>query len=328
VRRARPDSAFSGKFWGAPCGVYFLRMNVRAALQQAVAELERAGVPSHGLAAELLLQHALGRDRAWLYAHPEEELSAEQAEHFLRLVVRRAAGTPTQYLTGKQEFWGLEFYVAPGVLIPRPETEHVVEVALERLKPKRTPEKSDLSQRRERVGRTLRIVDVGTGSGCLAVALAREVPQARVWATDISRTALAIAWRNSVRYDLEARVEFLEASLLTPFLLGGEAEKAVPFDLIVSNPPYVSRADREQLAREVRDHEPEEALFAGETGLELYRPLIRQAEKVLAPSGVIVLEVGAGQAGEVRALLGEGWSDISVANDLVGIPRVVSGVRG
>ena len=200
-------------------------------MQHAVAELERAGVPSHGLAAELLLQHALGRDRAWLYAHPEEAVSAEQADHFLRLVARRAAGAPTQYLTGKQEFWGLEFYVAPGVLIPRPETEHVVEVAIERLKPKRKPEKSDLTLRRERGGRTLRIVDVGTGSGCLAVALAREVPQARVWATDISRAALAIAWRNCVRYDLEARIEFIEASLLTPFLLGGEAESAVPFDV-------------------------------------------------------------------------------------------------
>jgi len=302
-------------------------MNVRAALQQGVAELERAGVPSHGLAAELLLQHALGRDRTWLYAHPDEEVGAGEAEQFQRLVSRRAAGTPTQYLTGKQEFWGIEFHVAPGVLIPRPETEHVLEVALERLKPKRQPQKSDLTLRRERLGRGLRIVDVGTGSGCLAVALAREVPQARVWATDISRAALAIAWRNCVRYDLEARIEFIEASLLTPFLLGGEAENAVPFDLIVSNPPYVSRADREQLGREVREHEPEEALFAGETGLEMYRPLIRQAEKVLAPGGAIVLEVGAGQAEEVRALLGEGWRDISVTKDLAGIPRVISAVR-
>ena len=301
-------------------------MNVRVMLRQAVGELERGGVPSHGLAAELLLQHALGRDRAWLYAHPEEEVGPAEAVHFFKLVARRAAGTPTQYLTGKQEFWGIEFHVGPGVLIPRPETEHVVEVALERLKPKCKPEKSDLTLRRERVGRTLRIVDVCTGSGCLAVALAREVPQARVWATDVSRTALTFAWRNSVRYDLEARIEFLEASLLTPFLLGGEAENAVPFDLIVSNPPYVSQEDLPGLARELREHEPTEALVAGPTGLEVYRPLIKQAEKVLAPGGVIVLEVGAGQAGAVRTLLGEGWRDISVTNDLAGIPRVVSGL--
>jgi release factor glutamine methyltransferase len=302
-------------------------MDVRTALQQAVAELERARVPSHGLAAELLLQHALDRDRAWLYAHPEEELPPSEAENFFRLVSRRAAGTPTQYLTGKQEFWGIEFYVAPGVLIPRPETEHVVEVALERLKSKRKPEKSDLTLRRERLGRAMRIVDVGTGSGCLAIALAREVPQARIWATDVSRAALAIAWHNAVRYDLEARIEFFEASLLTPFLLGGEAENAAPFDLIVSNPPYVARWEFAGLARELREHEPQEALLAGDTGLELYRPLIRQAEKVLAPSGAIVLEVGAGQAGDVRALLGEGWTDISVTNDLAGIQRVVSAVR-
>jgi release factor glutamine methyltransferase len=301
-------------------------MNVRAALQQGVGELERGAVPSHRLAAELLLQHALGRDRTFLYSHPEDEMGTAEAEHFQKLVARRAAGTPTQYLTGKQEFWGIEFHVGPGVLIPRPETEHVVEVALRRLKPKCTSEKSDQTLRRERLERTLRIVDVGTGSGCLAVALAHEVPAARVWATDISRTALTFAWRNSVRYDLEARIEFLEASLLTPFLLGGEAENAVPFDLIVSNPPYVANGDLAGLAREVREHEPEEALVAGPTGLEIHRLLVRQAEKVLTPSGVLVLEVGAGQATSVRALFGEGWGDISVTNDLAGIPRVVSGV--
>jgi release factor glutamine methyltransferase len=302
-------------------------MDARTALQRAAAELQAAGVSSHGLAAELLLQHVLGQDRAWIYAHPEEEMAPEAAQHFQRLVARRAAGTPTQYLTGKQEFWGLEFYVAPGVLIPRPESEHVVEVALERLKPHRAPVKSDLTLRRERIGRSLRIVDVGTGSGCLAVALAREIPQARVWATDVSRAALAIAWRNAVRYDLEARIEFVEGSLLTPFLLGGPGENAVPFDLIVSNPPYVSRDALSTLAREVREHEPEEALVAGETGLEFYRPLIRQAEKVLAPGGAIVLEVGLGQAGAVRALLSEGWTAISVTEDLAGIPRVVSAAR-
>jgi len=302
-------------------------MDVRTTLQRATAELQTAGVSSHGLAAELLLQHALGRDRAWIYGHPEAEMEPEAAEHFRKLVARRAAGTPTQYLTGKQEFWGIEFHVGPGVLIPRPETEHVVEVALERLKPRRAPVKSDLTLRRERVGRSLRIVDVGTGSGCLAVALAREVPQARVWATEISRAALAIAWHNVVRYDLEARIEFMEGSLLTPFLLGGPGENAVPFDLVVSNPPYVPRSELGALPREIREHEPEEALVPGETGLEVFRPLIRQAEKVLAPGGALVLEVGAGQAGEVRPLFGEAWTQISVAEDLAGIPRVVSAER-
>jgi len=322
------DKASAGNFQSSPGIVYFRQVNVRTALQHAVAQLETARVPSHGLAAELLLQHALGCDRAWLYAHPEEEVTESAAENFFRMVERRAAGTPTQYLTGKQEFWGIEFTVGPGVLIPRPETEHVVEVALERLKPKTQPQKSDLSLRRERVGRPLRIVDACTGSGCLAVALAQEAPQARIWATDISRAALAIGWHNVVRYDLEARIELIEASLLTPFLLGGEAENAVPFDLIVSNPPYVAQADFDGLARELREHEPREALLAGETGLEVFRPLIRQAEKVLAPSGALVLEVGAGQASEVRSMFGLGWTDISIANDLAGIQRVVSAVRG
>ncbi|HUJ40222.1 MAG TPA: peptide chain release factor N(5)-glutamine methyltransferase [Candidatus Acidoferrales bacterium] len=302
-------------------------MDVRTTLQQAMADLERARVPSHGLAAELLLLHALGRDRAWLYAHPEEEIPPGEAESFSRMVARRAAGTPTQYLTGKQEFWDIEFSVGPGVLIPRPETEHVVEVALDRLKSRRPPDDSGRGLRRERLGRTLRIVDVGTGSGCLAVALAREIPEARIWATDISRAALAIAWHNSVRYDLEARIELIEASLLTPFLLGGQSENAVPFDLIVSNPPYVARSEFESLARELREHEPKEALLAGETGLEVFRPLIRQAEKVLTPGGALVLEVGAGQAAEVRALFGEFWKDISVIRDLAGIERVVSALR-
>jgi len=152
------------------------------------------------------------------------------------------------------------------------------------------------------------------------------VPQARIWATDVSRAALAVAWRNSVRHDFEARIEFVEASLLTPFLLGGELENVVPFDLIVSNPPYVARGALAGLAREVREHEPEEALVAGDTGLEVFRPLVRQAEKVLAPGGALVVEVGAGQASDVRAMLGEGWSDIRVVNDLAGIARVVSAV--
>jgi release factor glutamine methyltransferase len=302
-------------------------MDIRAALQQAMDELGRASVPSHQLAAELLLMHALGCERAWLYGHPEQEIGSEVAEQFLRHVSRRAAGWPTQYLTGKQEFWGLEFSVGPGVLIPRPETEHVLEAALERLKTKRKPEKSDLTLRRERIGRTLRIADVGTGSGCLAVALASEIPEARVWATDVSREALAIAWRNAARHDLETRIEFLEGDLLTPFLLGGAAQNAVPFDLIVSNPPYVRRGDRERLPREVREHEPEVALIAGETGLELYRPLVRQAEKVLATGGALVLELGDGLAEEVRALFGESWTDLSIIHDLAGTPRVLAATQ-
>src|SRR5712692_441278 len=232
-------------------------MNARTALTEALARLEAANVSSHTLAAELLLMHTLGRDRAWLYAHPEVSLDEAATVRSLALVARRAVGTPTEYLTGRQEFWGLEFEVAPGVLIPRPETEHVIEVALERLGFRGSSARGGAAAQ----DHALRIADVGTGSGCLAVSLAREIPRARVWATDISSTALDIAQRNSARHGVAGRIEFLEASLLTPLLPGGPAAAAVPLDLVVSNPPYVGRNQREMLPVDVREHEPEEALF-------------------------------------------------------------------
>src|SRR5487761_1008586 len=149
-------------------------VDVRAALRDAMTEMRSAGVPSHALAAELLLMHVMGRDRAWLYAHPEVPLDPEAARKYCELVAQRAAGTPTQYLTGKQEFWGLEFEVTPAVLIPRPETEHVIEVALERLGARGIK----INMRTGEPSSPLRIADVGTGSGCLAVALAHELPHA------------------------------------------------------------------------------------------------------------------------------------------------------
>ena len=161
--------------------------DIRNALRDAMARLSAANVPSHSLAAELLLMHTLGRDRAWIYAHPEFELDAAEAEKYFELVARRASGVPTQYLTGKQEFWGLEFEVTPAVLIPRPETEHIIEVALERLGAARKSE-------------VLRVADVGTGSGCIAVALASECPNAEIFATDISAAALEVAKRNAARH--------------------------------------------------------------------------------------------------------------------------------
>src|ERR1700693_4431902 len=173
----------------------FSTSDVRAALKEGMARLRAANVPSHTLATELLLMHALGRDRTWLYTHPEASLDLANAEKYLALIARRAAGEPTQYLTGKQEFWGLEFEVTPAVLIPRPETEHVMEVALARLRPRgfkiqmETGEPSPL----------LRVADVGTGSGCLAVALAHELPHAEIFATDVSAPALAVAKRNAMR---------------------------------------------------------------------------------------------------------------------------------
>ncbi len=298
-------------------------MNVRTSLTEALARLEAANVPSHTLAAELLLMHVLERDRAWLYAHPEGSLDDAAAERYFALVTRRAAGTPTQYLTGRQEFWGLEFEVAPGVLIPRPETEHVIEVALERLGLRGSAARGGAAAQ----DHPLRIADVGTGSGCLAVSLAREIPDARVWATDISSTALGIARRNAARHGVAERIEFLEASLLTPLRAGGPAAAAAPLDLVVSNPPYVGRSQREMLPVDVREHEPEEALFGGESGEELYAPLLEQAAQVLRPGGVVVVELGYGALDRVLDLVGCSWTRAAVTNDMAGIPRVLAAER-
>jgi release factor glutamine methyltransferase len=290
--------------------------NVRSALRDAIAQLERDHVPSAPLAAELLLMHALDRDRAWLYAHPETELDAETQQRFFSLIAKRASGVPTQYLTGHQEFWGLDFEVMPGVLIPRPETEHVIEVALDRM----SVVQGTVSTRRNEA---LRIADVGTGSGCIAVALAHEFPGARVVATDISAVALDIARRNAERHGVASRIEFIECNLLDAF-----AHQSPPFDLIASNPPYIGRREAATLPREVREHEPQAALFAGETGQEIYAPLIAQAAALLKPGGILVLELGYNSAEHVSHLLDvPEWSGVNMTSDLAGITRVASARR-
>ena len=283
---------------------------LRAALRAAIARLEESGVPSAPLAAELLLMHVLQRDRAWLYAHPEFELSPKDAPAYAQLIERRSEGVPTQYLTGRQEFWGLEFEVGPGVLIPRPETEHIIEVALERLGARRAE--------------PLRIADVGTGSGCIAIALARELPGAEIVATDISAAALDYAQRNAARHGVSKRIQFLRADLLkVAFEAPNRAESR--FDLIVSNPPYVGRNNAGSLPREVREHEPSEALFAGDDGLAIYPALVKQAARKLAANGILVLELGYNGAQYVGSLLSAPqWTDLRVTRDLAGIERVVS----
>jgi len=299
---------------------------VRSALREAFAQLRAAEVPSHTLAGELLLLHVLGRDRAWMYAHPEEEISATKAERFFKLVSRRAAGEPTQHLTGKQEFWGLEFEVTPDVLIPRPETEHVIEVVLDRLalREKRAgrPQKTD--------GAGLLIADIGTGSGCIAIALAEELPAATFVATDISSAALVIAQRNATRHSTARRVRFIECNLLengfdSPIAI---SHSPLLFDLVVSNPPYIGRREAATLMREVREHEPEIALYGGEEGYELYADLIAEAATHLKPGGMLVLELGHNSLPAVRPLLDAStWSKVSVTNDLAGIPRVLAAER-
>ncbi len=297
-------------------GVGAVEGSARGVLREGIARLREAGVPSFTLAAELLLLHVLGRSRAWLYGHPEEVVTEAEAQRYFGLVARRITGVPTQHLTGKQEFWGLEFEVTPDVLIPRPETEHVVEVALDRLALREVragrPNKND--------GAGLRTADVGTGSGCIAIALAKELPATEIVATDISRAALDVARRNAIRHGVEKQLRFSEGNLL--------ANAPGHFDLIVSNPPYVARRDAETLAREVREHEPALALYGGDEGYELYGELIRQAAERLKPGGLLVLELGYNSLPAVEPLLDSShWSNVGVTNDLAGIPRVIAAER-
>ena len=293
--------------------------DVRTALKQGIAQLRNAHVPSFTLAAELLLLHTLGRDRTWLYAHPEENISRAQAQRFFALIVRRAAGEPTQYLTGKQEFWGLELEVTPDVLIPRPETEHVIEVALDRLA------LHEIRQGRPQTtkGEGLQLADIGTGSGCIAVALAKELPAAKIVATEISPAALEVARRNSNRHAVLDHITFVQGNLLDSRLASGHT--LPPFDLIASNPPYIGRREKNSLPREVRDHEPEAALYGGEEGYEVYADLIAQAARSLKRAGILVLEMGHNSLPAVQPLLDTAnWTNVGVTNDLAGIPRVIA----
>jgi release factor glutamine methyltransferase len=295
--------------------------SVRALLKQGLTLLRDAKVPSYTLATELLLLHVVDRDRTWIYAHPEEILSEATAENFLSLIARRAAGEPTQHLTGRQEFWGLQFRVSPDVLIPRPETEHLIEVALDRLAVRelRAGRPSRLT------GENVTIVDVGTGSGCIAIALAKELPDAVIYATDISPAALKMARDNAANLGFAKRIQFIESNLFEKL---SRQDWALMFDLVVSNPPYVSRRDSNALSKEVREHEPAVALYGGEEGYEFYSQLIYQAGQHLKPGGLLVVELGHDSLPAVEPLLDSvRWANVGLTNDLAGIPRVLSAER-
>lgn len=257
------------------------------------------------LDAESLLLHLIQCDRAFLIAHSGEMLNAEGAVRYYALIERRLAGEPIQYITGQTEFYGLPFSVDCSVLIPRPETEHLVEKALSLAGSFPQP----------------RIVDVGTGSGAIAVALAHKLPAASITAIDLSAQALAVAQANAQQNAVTNRIRFLQGDLLAPVA-------TETFHIVVSNPPYVADSDRASLAVEVRDHEPELALFAGNDGLAVYRDLIPQAYAVLVPGGFIAVEVGCGQHSAVAELLAaSGFTHIDFTSDLQGIQRVVTGRR-
>jgi release factor glutamine methyltransferase len=286
-------------------------MQLRATLRLGLQTLVAHQVPSAQLAAELLLMHVLGHDRAYLHSHPEEYVPPQDLERYSQLIAQRTAGKPTQYITGHQEFWGLDFEVTPDVLIPRPETEHLVERVLEL-----TPRQGRAKDAR------LRIVDVGTGSGCIALALASEFPRAILFGIDISRAALVVASRNAVRVGMPERVKFLESDLLMRLL---QPDFAGTFDFVLSNPPYVGKHEVQMVQREVREHEPRIAWGGDlERGEEIYARLFPQALRALKPGGHVVIEIGYNMRDRVRALLGNEWGEIEVLPDLAGIPRVVS----
>jgi len=272
--------------------------------------------------AELLLMFTLGCERAYLYAHPERELGNDERSGYDAALDERARGVPAQYITGHQEFWGMDLIVTPAVLIPRPETEHVIETVLELQGSASGVRRPDLGPRTaagpvsesRKPDAACRILDVGTGSGCIALALAKELPQAEICATDISPAALEVARANAARHQLDARIQFRQADLLAGF-------EDNSFDFVVSNPPYVGESEEDQVQLEVRKFEPRNAVFAGPTGVEVIARLIPQAYAALRPGGWLVLEISGTIAEEVRRLLRD-WNEVLIRPDLRSIPRV------
>lgn len=269
-------------------------LDIQTALLQGTKLLEEGEISAPRLTAEVLLAHATGHDRSWLYAYSDRELKEVEWIHYGRYLHQRLQGVPTQYITKRQEFWGRDFLVGPDVLIPRPETEHVIEAALEKWKEGRA-------------------VDVGTGSGAIAITLALETGRP-VAASDISTGALSMSSENARR--LSAATSFVQCDLLSAFRDHSAA-------LIVSNPPYVPETDRPVLQREVRDHEPHLALFGGPDGLGIYRRLIDEAPRVLIPGGWLILELAYNAGDSVRQMLTPAWTGVEVRADLAGLPRVI-----
>lgn len=258
--------------------------------------------------AEFLLLHTLGISRAQLLANPGRSLTDAELAGYENLIRRRLRHEPVQYITGQQEFYGLAFRITPAVLIPRPETEHLVEAVLTHF--------------RAKANEPLRIADVGTGSGAIAVALAARLPAAEITATDISAEALAVAQDNALAHRVAGRIRFVKADLLDiPITESGGFASGQFFDAVVSNPPYIPLAESDELHPQVRDHEPRTALFGGTSGLDMYFRLIPQALAALNPGGLLALEIGHNQRSALADLL-QGWHGVSFIEDLQGIPRV------
>lgn len=253
--------------------------------------------------AELLLLHVLQIDRATLLAHPDRNLSSDELAAYQAAITRRLNHEPIQYITGQQEFFGLMLKVTPATLIPRPETEHLVEAVLDRV-PHDQP---------------VKILDVGTGTGAIALALAAHLPYTEVTAVDLSPEALAVAHENAVTHNLADRIRFLESDLLAGL---APSERSAAFDAVASNPPYIPEDDRTGLHPQVRDYEPSQALFAGPLGIEIYHRLIPQAQSALKVGGLLAMEIGHGQSEALISLLAD-WKDVQLIEDLQQVPRVV-----
>jgi len=277
--------------------------SIAEAILQGAHQLRQAGVPEARREAGSLLAYVLERDRSFILSHAEDAIDAEKTERFLQCLERRARGEPLQYITGRQEFFALEFEVTPAVLIPRPETELLIETAL-----KLFSESDDVS-----------FCDVGTGSGCIAITLLHERPQARAVGIDVSPRALVVAQRNAARHRVTERIEFV---LSDCFAALDPSQSS--FDLIVSNPPYVEAGAIESLQREVRDFEPQVALAAGADGLAVIRRLLLEAPAFLKTGGHFLFEIGFTQAAAVKRLLDpKHWQLVAIHADLQGIPRTV-----
>ena len=273
-------------------------MQLKDSLQSAIQRLTTAGVGSPRLNAEVLLMFALACDRAYLYAHSDRELTPDEVSRYEQALAQRCHGVPSQYITGHQEFWGMDFIVSPAVLVPRPETEHLLEAVLPHARAIANP----------------KIVDVGTGSGCIAIALAKELPEAEIHATEISPAALEIAEANAARHQLDGRINFHDTDLLRGL-------PAAYFDFVVSNPPYVGDSEEDQVQLEVRKFEPRKAVFAGPTGLEIIERLVPAAGHALKSGGWLAFEISGTIAEGVRQLLTR-WDELRIINDLQSIPRV------
>ena len=292
-------------------------------LRWATGYFKDKGVSEPRASAEVLLAHTLGVSRLDLYLRYDQPLNAEELARFKALVVRRRDGEPVAYLTGRREFWSLDFHVTPAVLIPRPETETLVAAALEvarEAEQKETPQKTE--NRKQKTSSTQGL-EVGVGSGAVVVALAKELPRMDWVAVDLSWEALAVARDNARRHGVDGRIHFLRTDLL-----GGIQPQAV-FTVLVANLPYVPRRQWERLPREIKDFEPRQALWGGEDGLSLIRPLIQQAHQYVRGGGWVLLEVADGQAPEVVTLMHQtgAYEYVEAIKDFSGSERVVRARR-